>query len=252
MVEEILPYNSADDKGEQVRLMFDKIAMGYDRLNRIMSLGLDRSWRKRGVRWLKQFSPKKVLDVASGTGDIAILLSQELKPADVTGCDLSEEMMAIGRYKAGRAEENIVFEYQDCMSLTYPDSSFDAVTAAFGVRNFSNIGQGIAEMYRVLKPQGHVLILELSSPQWFPMNVLYRFYSFVVIPLLGRLLSLDDSAYKYLPASIEAMPQGGEMTEILAKAGFKETAFKRFTGGVCTMYTGVKILHPEGLEDLKI
>ncbi|MDR2145530.1 MAG: bifunctional demethylmenaquinone methyltransferase/2-methoxy-6-polyprenyl-1,4-benzoquinol methylase UbiE [Tannerella sp.] len=240
MVEEILPYNSTDEKGEQVRLMFDKIAGRYDRLNRIMSLGLDKCWRKKSVRWLKRFSPKDVLDVASGTGDIAILLARELKPANVTGADLSEEMMAIGRHKAERAGEDVRFEYQDCMSLTYPDGSFDAVTAAFGVRNFSNIGQGIAEMYRVLKPQGRVMILELSSPRWFPMNVLYRFHSFLIIPLMGRLLTLDESAYKYLPASIEAMPQGREMTEILTKAGFREAGFKRFTGGVCTMYTGRK------------
>jgi demethylmenaquinone methyltransferase/2-methoxy-6-polyprenyl-1,4-benzoquinol methylase len=240
MVEQILPYDNVGEKGEQVRLMFDKIAMGYDRLNRIMSLGFDRNWRKRGVDWLKQFSPGKVLDVATGTGDLAILMSKELELASVTGVDLSEEMMAIGRYKAGRAGERVTFECRDCMSLTYPDDSFDALTAAFGVRNFSNIEKGITEMYRVLRPNGHLLILELSTPKQFPMNFLFKMYSSVYIPFIGRLLSPDNSAYKYLPASIRAMPQSKEMTGMLEKAGFKNAEFKRFTGGVCTMYTGVK------------
>ncbi|MDR3266444.1 MAG: bifunctional demethylmenaquinone methyltransferase/2-methoxy-6-polyprenyl-1,4-benzoquinol methylase UbiE [Tannerella sp.] len=240
MVEQILPYDNVGEKGEQVRLMFDKIASGYDRLNRIMSLGFDKSWRKRGVDWLKQFSPQKALDVASGTGDIAILISKELKPVSVTGVDLSEEMMAIGRHKAERVGEDVVFEYQDCMSLTYPDCSFDAVTAAFGVRNFSNIERGVSEMYRVLRPNGHVLLLELSMPMQFPMNFLFKIYASVYIPFIGGILTPDNSAYKYLPASIKAMPQGKDMTGILEKAGFKDTDFKRFTGGVCTMYTGIK------------
>jgi demethylmenaquinone methyltransferase/2-methoxy-6-polyprenyl-1,4-benzoquinol methylase len=240
MVEQLLPYDNAGEKGEQVRLMFDKIASGYDRLNRILSLGFDRCWRKRGVDWLKQFSPEKVLDVATGTGDLAILMSKEFGRASVTGVDLSEEMMAAGRYKAERAGEGVIFECRDCMSLTYPDESFDALTAAFGVRNFSNIEKGISEMYRVLRPNGHLLILELSTPKQFPMNILFKIYSSVYIPFIGGMLSPDGSAYKYLPASIKAMPQGREMTGILEKAGFKNAAYRRFTGGVCTMYTGVK------------
>jgi demethylmenaquinone methyltransferase/2-methoxy-6-polyprenyl-1,4-benzoquinol methylase len=240
MVEQILPYDNTGDKGEQVRLMFDKIAARYDRLNRLMSLGFDKSWRKRGVHWLKQFSPENMLDVATGTGDLAILMKREIKKSNVTAIDLSEEMMEIGRLKAERAGERITFDCQDCMSMSFQDNCFDAVTAAFGVRNFGNIRRGIAEMYRVLVPGGRMMILELSYPKWFPMNRLYQFYSFMIIPLIGKLLSLDASAYQYLPASIKVMPQGRDMIGLLEKAGFKKTGFKRFTWGVCTMYVGIK------------
>jgi demethylmenaquinone methyltransferase/2-methoxy-6-polyprenyl-1,4-benzoquinol methylase len=240
MVEQILPYGNTGEKGEQVRLMFDKIAKQYDRLNRIMSLGLDGNWRKNAVDWLNPYSPENILDVACGTGDLSIMLKQRFHRANVSGADLSEEMMRIARHKTERTGEDVVFEYQDCMSLTYPDRSFDAVTAAFGVRNFSRIEKGISEMYRVLRPNGRLLILELSAPKRFPMNFLFKVYSSVYIPFIGGILSPDNSAYKYLPASIEAMPQGEDMTGILEQAGFKDTVFKRFTGGVCTMYTGVR------------
>ncbi|MDR2915679.1 MAG: bifunctional demethylmenaquinone methyltransferase/2-methoxy-6-polyprenyl-1,4-benzoquinol methylase UbiE [Tannerella sp.] len=241
-VEMVLPYGNDEEKGSQVRRMFDKIARHYDRMNRIMSIGFDKSWRHRGIALLKPYEPKNILDIASGTGDLAIMMQKKLKPDQVTGADLSEEMMAIGRHKAGRAgvADHVTFEYQDCMSLTYPDNSFDAVTAAFGVRNFENLERGLAEMYRVLKPGGHVMILELSTPKWFPMNMFYRIYSSIGIPVLGKLISLDKQAYQYLPASIKAMPQGNEMTALLTKQGFKETSFRTYTGGVCSVYYGVK------------
>lgn len=222
--------------------MFDTIARRYDRLNHFMSMGFDKSWRRRGVDSLKSYAPSEILDIASGTGDLAILMQQRLRPHQVTGADLSEEMMEIGRHKAGRAgvAETVIFEYQDCMALTYPDRSFDAVTAAFGVRNFEHLDKGLAEMYRVLRPGGHVMILELTAPEWFPMNILYKIYTSTIIPLLGSVMSLDKKAYQYLPESIKAMPQGKEMTELLSRQGFKEATYRTFTGGVCTMYTGVK------------
>jgi len=241
-VEKVLPYGGNGKKGSQVRLMFDTIARRYDRLNHLMSMGFDKSWRRRGVDSLKPYAPGHILDIASGTGDLAILMHKRLRPYKVTGADLSEEMMNIGRYKAGRegVSDVVTFEYQDCMSLSYPDDSFDAVTAAFGIRNFEHLEKGFAEMYRVLRPGGHVMILELTTPEWFPMNILYKLYTSTVIPLLGNVMSLDKKAYQYLPESIKAMPQGKELTGMLSRQGFKETSFRTFTGGVCTMYAGVK------------
>ncbi len=241
-VEMILPYGSDETKGAQVKLMFDTIARRYDRLNRLMSMGFDRSWRRRGVDSLKPYAVGMILDIASGTGDLAILMQKRLHPYKVTGADLSGEMMNIGRHKADRegVSDIVTFEYQDCMSLTYPDDSFDAVTAAFGIRNFEYLDKGFAEMYRVLRPGGHVMILELTKPEWFPMNILYKIYMSTVIPLLGSVMSLDKKAYQYLPESIKAMPQGKKLTEMLLQQGFKEASFHTFTGGVCTMYTGIK------------
>ncbi|MDR2384125.1 MAG: bifunctional demethylmenaquinone methyltransferase/2-methoxy-6-polyprenyl-1,4-benzoquinol methylase UbiE [Tannerella sp.] len=240
MIEQILPYGNTGEKGEQVRLMFDKIASRYDRLNRIMSLGFDKRWRKNAVDWLRPYYPKKILDVACGTGDLSIMLRRQFSQANITGVDVSEEMMKIARHKTDKTGEYVMFEYQDCMLLTYPDCSFDTVTVAFGVRNFGNIERGISEMYRVLRPEGHVLILELSTPEGFPMSFLFKIYSSIYIPFIGGILSPDSSAYKYLPVSIKAMPQGRDMTGILEKAGFKNIYFKRFTGGICTMYTAAK------------
>lgn len=241
-VEMILPYGSDEEKGAQVRRMFDKIARRYDRMNRIMSMGFDKSWRRRSVASLKTYHPETILDIASGTGDLAIMMRKKLLAERIIGADLSEEMMNIGRYKAGRAgvADYVTFEYQDCMSLTYPDNTFDVVTAAFGVRNFENLEQGLAEMRRVLKPGGCIMILELSTPRWFPMNILYKIYSAIIIPFLGMLISLDKQAYRYLPESIKAMPQGNEMIAILTKLGFKDAIFRTYTGGVCSMYKGLK------------
>jgi demethylmenaquinone methyltransferase/2-methoxy-6-polyprenyl-1,4-benzoquinol methylase len=238
-VELTTPYGAEEEKGTQVQRMFDTIAGRYDRTNRILSIGLDTSWRRRSVQTLKQHAPRTILDVGSGTGDLAILMALELHPEQVIGADLSEEMMVIGRHKANRVgvSEQISFERQDCMALTYDDQSFDAVTTAFSVRNFENLKQGLSEMCRVLKPGGRLLVLELSVPRRFPMNVLYNLYSIVAIPTFGKLFGLDKRAYKYLPASIKAMPQGKEVTALLMKTGFKEVSFRTFTAGVCTMYS---------------
>jgi demethylmenaquinone methyltransferase/2-methoxy-6-polyprenyl-1,4-benzoquinol methylase len=218
-VETILPYGGDEKKGLQVRSMFDTIARRYDRLNRLMSMGFDKSWRRRSVDSLKSYAPMEILDIASGTGDLAILMQKRLHPRKVTGADLSEEMMDIGRHKAGRegVSDTVVFEYQDCMSLTYPDNSFYAVTAAFGVRNFEHLNKGLAEMYRVLHPGGHVMILELTRPEWFPMNVLYKLYTSTMIPLLGSILSLDKKAYR-VPAGIDQSNATGKGNDGIAIA----------------------------------
>lgn len=240
--EKVLPYNQQEEKGRQVRRMFDAIAGKYDLLNHTLSLGLDKGWRRKGIAFLKPFRPERILDIATGTGDLAISMYRALHPRHVTGADISEGMMEVARRKVAEAglAEFISFEQQDCTALTYPDASFDAVTAAFGVRNFESIEQGIREMYRVLKPGGHLMILELSSPEFFPMKQLYRVYATTVIPFVGWLFSREREAYAYLPASVRVVPQGKVMTDLLAREGFHETKVRRFTFGICSLYTATK------------
>lgn len=240
--EQILPYNNEEHKATQVKRMFDSIAGTYDRLNHTLSLGIDKIWRRKGIAFLRPFSPASILDIATGTGDLAISMHRRLKADRIIGADISEGMMDVGRRKVAEAglSEHISFEYQDCTALTYPDNTFDAVTAAFGVRNFEDIEQGISEMYRVLKPGGHLMILELSSPEHFPMKQLYTVYSRIVIPNIGRLLSKEHTAYSYLPASIRVVPQGKVMTDLLSRVGFSQARSRTFTFGICSLYTACK------------
>lgn len=240
--EQILPYNKDENKGEQVKRMFDSIAGKYDLLNHTLSLGIDKGWRRKGIAFLRPFHPQTILDIATGTGDLAISMYRTLKAQHITGADISEGMMEVGRRKVAKAgySEHISFEQQDCTELTYPDNSFDAVTAAFGVRNFESIERGIAEMYRVLKPGGHLMILELSTPERFPMKQLYRLYSKIVIPNVGRFFSKEKAAYSYLPESIKVVPQGKVMTDLLGRQGFTEARVQTFTFGICSLYTGTK------------
>lgn len=240
--EKILPYNNEEQKGTQVRRMFDSIAGTYDQLNHTLSFGFDKGWRRKGIAFLQPFSPQTILDIATGTGDLAISMYRTLKADHIIGADISEGMMDVGRRKVAEAgyTDHISFEQQDCMALSYPDQSFDAVTAAFGVRNFEDIEQGIAEMYRVLKPGGNLMILELSSPETFPMKQLYPIYSKTVMPFIGSLLSKESTAYSYLPASIKVVPQGKEMTDLLSRQGFTNAHARTFTFGICSLYTGTK------------
>ena len=240
--ETILPYNKEEQKGTQVKRMFDSIAETYDQLNHTLSFGIDKIWRRKGIAFLRPFSPKTILDIATGTGDLAISMYKKLRPDHIVGADISLGMMEVGRKKVAAAgySEYISFEQQDCTALTYEENSFDAVTAAFGVRNFENIEQGISEMYRVLKPGGHIMILELSTPEHFPMRQLYQIYSKTVIPFIGRLLAKEKVAYNYLPASIKVVPQGKVMTDLLTRQGFKQARVRTFTFGICSLYTGSK------------
>lgn len=240
--EEIKPYGSDGTKGEQVERMFDSIAPTYDTLNHRMSWNIDKLWRRRAVSQLAPFSPKKMLDVATGTGDFAIMQAQSLHPESIVGADISEGMMEIGRRKVAEAglADTVTFRKEDCMAMTFADETFDAVTAAFGIRNFPNLDKGLKEMCRVLKKGGHLCIVELTTPVAFPMRQLFHIYSHTVLPAYGRLVSKDSSAYSYLTATIEAFPQGERMVEILKKAGFNKASFKRMTFGICTMYTATK------------
>lgn len=240
--EEIKPYGGEGDKCALVEKMFDNIAPTYDKLNHRLSFDIDKGWRRKAIRQIAQWSPETILDIATGTGDFAILAAEMLQPRAIIGADLSEGMMDVGRKKvAERHLDGIIsFQREDCLALSFDDNTFDAVTAAFGIRNFQNLDQGLAEMCRVLKPGGHLSIVELTSPVTFPMRQLFGLYSHTFLPLYGKLISKDDSAYKYLTATIEAFPQGEQMVEILRKAGFRKALFKRLTFGICTMYLGEK------------
>ena len=239
--ESVTPYGEGS-KQEQIRRMFDKIAPSYDRLNHALSLGIDRRWRCTAVDALGIHQPQQILDIATGTGDFALLLAKRIKPQHIVGADISEGMMAVGREKVKEEGlQNVIsFQYEDCMQLSFPDGSFDAVTSSYGVRNFQNLDKGLQEMQRVLRPGGHLLIVELTPPPSFPMKQLFWLYAHVVMPLLGRLISHDDSAYTYLPASMEAFPQPEQMEGILRKAGFTEVQWRRFTFGISTMYLATK------------
>lgn len=240
--EKINPYEDGVEKAQQVEQMFNNIAPTYDKLNHRLSWNIDKGWRKKAIRSLKPFEPKILLDIATGTGDFAILAAQMLHPDKLIGADISEGMMAIGREKVKTAglQQVISFEKEDCTNLSYPEATFDAVIAAFGIRNFANLDKGLAEMCRVLKPGGHLSIVELTSPVSFPMKQLFHIYSHTVLPIYGRLISKDTSAYSYLTKTIEAFPQGKLMVRILKDAGFKQAEFKRLTFGICTMYFATK------------
>ena len=241
--EKVRPKGYGDgSKREQVEQMFDRIAPTYDRLNHTMSMGIDRRWRKKAIRALQPLAPQQMLDVATGTGDFALQACSMLHPAQLVGIDISEGMMEVGRakVKAAGLEQVVRFEQQDCTQLSFPDGTFDAVTVAFGIRNFEYLDRGLSEMCRVLRKGGHLVILELSAPERFPMKQLYRLYASCFIPLVGRLISRDRSAYTYLPESIQAFPQGEVMQEVIRKAGFAKVSFKRLTFGVCTLYVAEK------------
>ena len=239
--ESIKPYNDGE-KAAQVEQMFDNIAPTYDTLNHRLSWDIDRRWRRKAIKALAPYQPQSLLDIATGTGDFAILATQMLHPERVVGADISEGMMQIGRekVKALGLENVVTFEKEDCTRLSYNNDTFDAVTAAFGIRNFADLDQGLREMCRVLRPGGHLSIVELTTPPRFPMKQLFWVYSHVVLPVYGRLVSKDRSAYTYLQRTIEAFPQGETMMTILQKAGFRETAFQRLTFGICTLYTATK------------
>lgn len=240
--EKVKPYAGKTEKGKMVKRMFDTISPTYDKLNLLMSMGIDRHWRNSLIESLAPYSPRQILDVATGTGDLAILAAKRLKPEKVMGVDFSDGMMAIGRQKA--VSEGVVdvisFANEDCMNMSFSSETFDAVIAAFGIRNFQSLDKGLSEMCRVLKKGGKLSVIELTTPQRFPMKQLFAIYSHSILPLYGRLISHNAEAYQYLTKSIEAFPQGEQMVEILKNAGFKEASFKRLTCGICTLYFAIK------------
>ena len=240
-VEQVNPYGEGA-KTEQVRQMFDAIAPAYDFMNRAMTLGIDIWWRRLAVKRLKRITPAHILDVATGTGDFAIQLNDSLHPQHITGIDLSPGMLAEAQRKVKEKglQEVISFEEGDCMALPMQDNTFDAVTVAFGVRNFEHLQQGYQEMARVLRPGGMLCVLELSTPTNKLIRWFYDLYTLHIIPAIGSIKSGDKSAYRYLPNSIAAVPQGNDMLQLMRNAGLKEATFRRLTLGVCTIYTAVK------------
>jgi demethylmenaquinone methyltransferase / 2-methoxy-6-polyprenyl-1,4-benzoquinol methylase len=243
MAQEIIkPYNEAGAKKSQVSTMFNRIAPYYDFLNRLLSLGIDHSWRRKAIRELAKSKPQYILDVATGTADVAIAMARTLHPAQIIGIDIAPEMLQIGRQKIEKQGLNSQIELQegDSEALPFPTDSFDAVTAAFGVRNFENLEKGLQEMYRVLKPAGKMVILEFSQPKIFPFKQIFNAYFKYLLPIIGRLTSKDPRAYQYLYESVQAFPEGQDFIGILEKTGFKSNQCTPLTLGVCSIYVSYK------------
>lgn len=239
---EVKPYSDkTGSKKEQVAEMFDNISAKYDFLNHILSLGIDRGWRRKLLRLASQTKPKTILDVATGTGDLAIALA-DLKPDRIIGVDISEGMLSYGHKKVEKKglKGLITLQKGDSESLDFADNTFDAVTVAFGVRNFEHLEAGLAEMLRVTKPGGKIYILEFSQPEGFPFAQLYKFYFKNILPLIGRWVSKDSRAYSYLPDSVEAFPYGEAFADILKRIGYKNIKLHPLTFGVATIYEAEK------------
>lgn len=239
MAEQVFPYKKKQSsKKEQVAEMFDNISHRYDFLNHLLSMGIDKSWRRKAIKILSEFQPKTILDVATGTGDFAIA-AMALNPEKICGIDISEGMLEKGREKIqkGNKKEFIDLQYGDSENIPFPEETFDAITVGFGVRNFENLNQGLIEMKRVLKKDGHATILEFSKPKKFPIKQLYSFYFHKLLPIIGKIVSKDSSAYSYLPESVEEFPEGKEFKNILKEIGFKNLPSKSLFFGIATIYT---------------
>jgi len=238
----VIPQNyKGSSKRERVEDMFDRIAPKYDLLNKVLSMGVDKGWRKKMVAELKKLQPDTLLDIATGTADVAIAC-MKLKPSTITGIDISALMLAEGQIKIealGYANQ-ITLQQADSENLPFADNTFDAITVAFGVRNFQNLDKGLSEMQRVLKPNGKVVILEFSQPERFPIKQFYTFYSKYILPLIGQLVSKERAAYEYLPESVAAFPYGKEFVKILDKNNFVNTKCVSLTFGIASIYVGFK------------
>lgn len=239
-MKEVTPYNNTESKKEQVEDMFDNIAPKYDLLNRMLSMKIDVTWRNKLVKWMKNDNPKLVLDVATGTGDLAITI-QKGTGAKVVGLDLSQQMLNVGieKVKQQNLQDKITMVKGDAENLPFEDNKFDAVSVAFGVRNFENLEKGLDELKRVVKVGGSVYILEFSKVQGM-MRPFYMFYFKNILPRIGKLVSKDDRAYTYLPDSVEAFPYGAIMKSILQQRGYSEVVYKKLTFGIATIYKATK------------
>ena len=238
-----LPYeNSKLGKKRQIARMFDSIAHRYDLLNRLLSFGFDKHWRKKALKELEGENVGHLLDVATGTGDFALNAISLGLARRVTGLDISQKMLYLARRKANKPEfaGKVDFREGDAENLPFENNTFDVVTVAFGVRNFENPDRGLSELLRVLKPNGKLIILELSQPKGFPIKQFYNFYSKRVLPYVGRVISADQSAYDYLPKSVAAFPQGKAFINLLTQSGYKNIRWTNLSFGTCSLYTGIK------------
>lgn len=243
MTKIITPYGQSDaGKKQQVAVMFNNISAKYDFLNHFLSFGIDKIWRRKAILSLKNLQPARILDVATGTGDFALESIKRLQPSRVIGIDISEGMLAIAREKIERNNLTGTFsvELGDSENLEFDANSFDAVTVAFGVRNFENLNEGLTNIHRVLRPGGQAVVLEFSNPKKFPIKQLYSFYSKYILPAIGRLFSKDNRAYTYLPESIAQFPDGEKFADCLKNAGFRKAECKPQTFGICTIYIATK------------
>lgn len=239
----VVPYKDSDSsKKQQVAAMFDDIAFKYDFLNRFLSAGIDIRWRKKAIKQIAALQPKKILDVATGTADVAIMASGMLKPEKIIGIDISDGMLKVGRQKVAKAglKEIIELLNGDSETISFKDNTFDAVTVAFGVRNFQHLEKGLSEILRVLKPGGKLVVLEFSKPKMPGVKSIYDLYMKVITPNLGKLFSKNRNAYKYLDASIQKFPEGKNFTQILDNLGYLNTYCKPLSLGICSIYCGTK------------
>lgn len=242
MEKTVKPYNSdSTSKKEEVAEMFNNISGRYDFLNHFLSLGIDKIWRKKAIRELREVAPERILDIATGTGDFA-LAALKLKPKEVVGVDISQGMLNVGidKMKKKGVDQIISMRLGDSEALPFEDNYFDALTVGFGVRNYENLEKGLSDMLRVLRPGGKAVILEFSKPKRFPVKQLFGFYSKRVIPFLGRTISKDRRAYTYLPESVAAFPEGKDFEQILEKVGYQKVHSRLVSGGIATIYSGTK------------
>lgn len=242
MDKQVKPYKDSElGKKEQVAQMFDNISTNYDGLNRVISLGIDVSWRKKVVKLVAENNPKQILDIATGTGDLALMLAN-LKPNKIIGLDISPGMLEVGKQKIAKAALNDTIEMVvgDSENIPFEDNTFDAITVSFGVRNFENLDKGLAEIHRVLKPGGKFVVLETSNPTKFPFKQGYKLYTNLILPIIGKLFSKDKVAYSYLSESANSFPFGNAFNNILTKNGFKNAECLPVTFGVASIYTSTK------------
>ena len=241
--DKVVPYQESElTKKQQVAEMFNKIAFRYDFMNRFLSAGIDKGWRRKALKLLVKENPKVILDVATGTGDVAIMAYELLKPNKITGIDISGKMLEIGREKVLKLglEPYIDLQSGDSEAINFPDDTFDAVTVAFGVRNFEHLEQGLAEIKRVLKPSGKLVILEFSKPKIAGIAQLYNLYMEMVAPQVALMVSKNKQAYQYLNNSVQQFPEGKEFVDILNNVGFRNTSCKKLSLGICSIYRGIK------------
>lgn len=240
--EAVKPYKDESSKKQQVSNMFDRIAPYYDFLNRLLSAGIDRIWRRKAVALLKKDQPKVILDVATGTADVALEIAKQLQPTQIIGLDISNEMLEIGRSKIKKKELSKLIHLQegDSENLPFSDNTFDAITVAFGVRNFENLEKGLKEMRRVLKPNGKLIVLEFSRPTIFPFKQIFNLYFKYMLPLIGKWTSKDANAYRYLYESVQAFPDGTAFVNILNNTGYNSNRCIPLTLGICSIYVGQK------------
>lgn len=238
----VKPYQESGSKKEQVRTMFDNVAGRYDFLNRLLSLGVDVSWRKRLIREMKVYAPDHILDMATGTGDLAVMAAKSLPAIRVTGIDLSPNMVSLANEKVQKSglEDRVTIKVGDSEQIKGGDNRFDGAMVAFGVRNFEDLSKGLSELHRVIRPGQPLMILEFSKPTIFPVKQVFNLYFRFVLPLIGKLFSKDKKAYTYLYESVQAFPDYDRLTDVMQEVGFKNCRWHALTFGICCLYIGEK------------